>query len=693
MMLDARADFPSWKGHLIAYETTDTTKCPGGTGPVPCLLWDTAAVTFSDPNLDAAQDATKPYLSWKSRRIYTSSGKTLVALNDGTGNVPSANVTTLFNAGLGATSTEVNTIAQWMMGTTNSTICSIGGTTCATDTDCSSKITGDTCGKAVNPATLGTFVNSTPIGVGPPGLSPLPGGQDFYNKFKNRPELIYVAADDGMLHAFFARDTTLGTASFKGGSEAFAYIPPQMLRTVTNLYAQGGQFPHPDDHIYGMAASAKVKNICVANCTSTATPSTADWRTVLVIGEGQGGNDVVMLDVTNPFSGSGTNPFVANGLSSTPVGVLWNTGDANALPSPPNTTLQSSYDSKLGQTLSVPAFAIGKTASTTYDDYRVVMASGYAPGGYTNFTPNTANQGLTIVSVKAADGTMLDSQPPATTSTTCSTVERTMLGDVATARNNQSGEQGQIVAGFYGDTWGDLWQYVPGVGTGGSTSSTGTVSKIFSFGCQAPLHFSPTVVQLDRDNPGNYSNNIFLAQVTNSPLDRDSQGFSQSALGIMKVLYTGTAVTWDGTWIMNPGTTGQVTNICADTSVSPCTKLTSSARPTSTPIAILKADGSGFELFAAWYVPPPNGCTFGATYLTVHEIQGGGTVVQKLGRKLADQQVTNVVLVGGKAMFLDRNAALQDVTGYLPFAVKDGKSAANPTAAMRFKRLGWSELP
>ena len=59
-----------------------------------------------------------------------------------------------------------------------------------------------------------------------------------------------------MLHAFYA-----GT-----GKEAFAFIPADMVPVIAKLYAQGGQRYSPNDHVYGLAGSPKVKNLCVANC-------------------------------------------------------------------------------------------------------------------------------------------------------------------------------------------------------------------------------------------------------------------------------------------------------------------------------------------------------------------------------------------------------------------------------------------
>ena len=44
MVLDSRVDFPSWEGHLIAYESDDAACIAAGAASSPCILWDATAV-------------------------------------------------------------------------------------------------------------------------------------------------------------------------------------------------------------------------------------------------------------------------------------------------------------------------------------------------------------------------------------------------------------------------------------------------------------------------------------------------------------------------------------------------------------------------------------------------------------------------------------------------------------------------
>src|SRR6185369_11027075 len=312
---------------------------------------------------------------WKTRRVYTSSasGSLVKVAVDSTGAI--TNKSTLQGLGLGATADEAEKIARWML--------------------------GDPAQK--NPAVLGAIVNSTPIDVGQPGADPNPGGKEFSDKYKDRPPITYVGADDGMLHAFYTRDTTTGGVFHPGGSEAFAYIPPEMLPVVTNLYAQGGQLPDPTQHVFGLASSAKVKSLCTANCTDK---TAAVWKTVLVMTDGFGGSEAFMLDVTDP-------------TADTPFSVLWHTAGVAS---------RATYDAALGQTISVPGFFFNYTSG--YDDNRLIFTSGYP------VDPKSTTQGRSIITASASSGEIVSRSPINPIGACGSNPELTMLTDVAVARDN-----------------------------------------------------------------------------------------------------------------------------------------------------------------------------------------------------------------------------------------------------------------
>jgi len=610
--LDSRADFPSWKGHLLAYDTSATP---------PALVWDAAAQLGS--------------VDWKTRKIYTSdASNNLVAIAvDTGGNV--TNKGTLYGLGLGGNADEAAQIARWLMGDP----------------------------AQGNNAILGALVNSTPTDVGQPGDSTMPGGHAFYTLYKNRPHLTYAGADDGLLHAFWSQDQTVGGVAHPGGSEAFAYLPPEMLPVVTKLYAQGGQSPDPTKHVYGLASSAKVKNLCVSNCASQ---DTAVWKTMLLMTDGFGGSDAFALDISDP-------------TASPPFKVLWSTTNASG---------KSTYDAALGQTIAVPAFYLNKTDAL--DDYRLMLGSGYR----VDPSSSGSGQGMSLLSIAAASGSIVTRAAVNPSGGSC-TQEYTMLTDVATAkdytRNLVTGadEKQKLMAAYSGDTWGNLWRF-----NGGSTPQLVT-----NFGCNAPLHFAPTVVQLDRDDPTNHPHEIYLVQVTNSPMDTLTQGLGPSQMIFMRELADSNGtVTTDNTF----GTSGQIvlsvgdsTRMCAVTDASGANCLTTlplTARPMSTPLAVLKQDGSGFLALSTWYVPAASGCGKGATYMQIHQYTAGQSVL-KQALKVGDEPVSAPIVVGGKIMVMSSGGPVVINGSVLQnFVVGTSTPANNGVSAEPFKILGWTEL-
>jgi hypothetical protein len=644
LLLDSRVDFPSWKGNLIAYNMAVTP---------PVVAWNAANVAFNasaDPGF------------WKKRNVWTSEtvgGLTTmvkVDVDPSTGNL--VNAAKLTSLGLGANDTETTRVVKWMLGDP-----AMG-----------------------NPAVLGALVNSTPTDIGPPGESPLPGGSTFFNsaQMKARPYLTYVGSSDGMLHAFFSRNVTIGGTPYLAGQEAFAYIPQDMLPTINKLYVQGGQLPDPKDHIFGLASSPKVTNVCSAGCNDA---STATWKTVLVMTEGYGGRDSFMLDITEPHTTNG----IRSGVTDPPVKLLWNTeylADA---------TDKGYFDTRMGQTISVPAFYLGKTASL--DDYRMISTSGYSDGVSTT-------QGKYLVSASTATGVSIDWDTP-TPPVTCSNpgLDYAMLTDVATAKNLAATEKGQISAAYFGDTWGNLWRYVPALSASctNCTSTTGTVSLVNANGCGNPLHFAPTVVQLDQKDPSNHPGEIYLVEATNSSLDAvtgvvnasypASRLVFRKEVAVAGVVSAGTFADGSSELVKSSAVSTEVCAVTNATGTTCTTAMPAGARPTATPLAVLRADGTGFQVLTVWYVPVSSGCDVGTSYLTIHELLVTGGVTQKYGRSLGTEPVTGMAFVNGKLVF-SSSTGVVDVTALLPTGAPSyGSSSGGAPTAGKFKRTAWTEMP
>jgi type IV pilus assembly protein PilY1 len=140
---------------------------------------------------------------------------------------------------------------------------------------------------------LGDIVNSDPLYIGAPSASnQTPSYVAFAAANAARRPMIYVGANDGMLHAFDATSIQSAapfTGSTTGGNELFAYIPRGVYGNLINLVN-----PYYNAvHQYFVNGSPQASDVQFADAT---------WHTVLVGTEGAGGNSVYALDVTNPDS-------------------------------------------------------------------------------------------------------------------------------------------------------------------------------------------------------------------------------------------------------------------------------------------------------------------------------------------------------------------------------------------------------
>jgi type IV pilus assembly protein PilY1 len=102
----------------------------------------------------------------------------------------------------------------------------------------------------------------------------------------SRAGTVYVAANDGMLHAFNA-DT---------GQERWAYVPgvvlPKMYRLADKNYTS--------QHEYFVDGTPEVGDICPSAPGTTC--SSTQWRTILVGGLNYGGKGFYALDITDPVA-------------------------------------------------------------------------------------------------------------------------------------------------------------------------------------------------------------------------------------------------------------------------------------------------------------------------------------------------------------------------------------------------------
>ncbi|MCB1919536.1 MAG: pilus assembly protein PilY [Candidatus Competibacteraceae bacterium] len=158
-------------------------------------------------------------------------------------------------------------------------------------------VTEDKNGNPLPPADqysklLGDIVNSDPAYVGKPVVNFKHSAWDstgygaFLDANQGRTPMLYVGANDGMLHAFNAL-----TDPTTGGVEQFAFIPNAALANLASLSAPNYS------HKYFVDGSPIISDAKIGG----------NWKSVLIGTTGAGGRAVFALDVTNPDSFTANN--------------------------------------------------------------------------------------------------------------------------------------------------------------------------------------------------------------------------------------------------------------------------------------------------------------------------------------------------------------------------------------------------
>lgn len=142
---------------------------------------------------------------------------------------------------------------------------------------------------------LGDIVNASPAYVKAPTFLYSDKG---YWKHKldhaERIPMVYAAANDGMLHAFYAEtNAEKGTV---GGKEAWAYIPTTVMPNLFRLADKN----YKEKHQFYVDGTPTIGDICIDNCPSAQEQPPAVWRTILVGGLNHGGAGYYALDITDP---------------------------------------------------------------------------------------------------------------------------------------------------------------------------------------------------------------------------------------------------------------------------------------------------------------------------------------------------------------------------------------------------------
>ena len=290
---------------------------------------------------------------------------------------------------------------------------------------------------------LGDLVDSQVIYVGRPNDIYLSESYTaFANTYKNRPAMLYIGGNDGMLHAFNA--TT--------GVEAFAFIPNAVFNNLDNLTST----IYNQSHQFFVNGSPQAKDVQFSD---------SSWHTVLVSGENQGGNSIFALDITNPSA------LTAELVLSSAV--LW-----------------EFTDSDLGFTYGQPQIAQYGSATASPARFAVFFGNGY----------NSSTNKSILYALNPQTGALIAKVDLcAAVANACISTSPQGLSAVAVA--NEDGLQGQSITHVYaGDLQGNLWS----IDVDGATPSNWTVRLLFqaktATGSAQPIT-SPPVISFHPNYP------------------------------------------------------------------------------------------------------------------------------------------------------------------------------------------------
>jgi type IV pilus assembly protein PilY1 len=210
------------------------------------------------------------------------------------------------------------------------------------------KITGNAL--IPDPWVLGDIVNSDPVFVGSEdyGYDKLPGSEgSTYKAFitgkKDRRTMLYIGANDGMLHGFDGNITNLDA-----GKEIFSYVPNAVYGQLLSLSSPNY------NHLYSVDGSPRAGDAYFT--------SDNNWHTVLLGSTGAGGKALFALDITNPSTFNSNN-------------VLWEISDTNSIIDSDlniDTSVARGFANNLGYTIPQPSIARMQDGS-----WVAIVANGY----------------------------------------------------------------------------------------------------------------------------------------------------------------------------------------------------------------------------------------------------------------------------------------------------------------------------
>lgn len=365
---------------------------------------------------------------------------------------------------------------------------------------------------------LGAVVGSTPAFADPPSLDPPPDAAypGFAADNAQRRSMVYIGANDGMLHAIDSRT----------GLEVWAFIPFNLLPKLKSLrYGES-----MDAFKYFMDSSPKIADVKIGS----------DWKTYLFIGQGPGGTFYNALDITldgmaTSVSDTSNDTSALLSYFATPDRISWqwsfprNTSFDHTIAPYGDVALSASVDEKsVGETWSDPA--VGQVVSED-GPYVMLVGSGFlkrsvenqanrggARGGRAFYALNVST-GEVIASRDVGADNSGEDDDSCVIANNCSRIKNALQMDpVATGPVDSR----YVNKAYIGDLDGKVWKFNLSLNAAGTVQMS-TPVKLYEPASSSPP--SPLFASMAYVNVGGSNEYIFVG--TGSDL-LPSNGVSQS---------------------------------------------------------------------------------------------------------------------------------------------------------------------
>lgn len=253
-----------------------------------------------------------------------------------------------------------------------------------------------------------------------------------YNHRDRRPT-IYVAANDGMLHAFDASQDADGNLTSGAGKELWSYVPHAVFDKLS------AQMPQKD-----FTFTPTVDGPVVYRDVFFSQGSDKGWHTILVGSLRLGGRGIYALDITDPDAGN------EQGVADK---VLWefSATSAGADPDDPDT---ANNPANLGFTFGQPN--IGRLAS---GKWVVLVPGGYFPDCDKTGAPANCDDSMKAAKNKFSSLFVLDAQTGELIRELRTQTDKAVSSGLASpVLGDYNNDQVDDVA-FAGDMQGNLWRF------------------------------------------------------------------------------------------------------------------------------------------------------------------------------------------------------------------------------------------